>query len=112
MIHKGFLHPNASGSVTNLPVLARGLPVPSVRGAIRPRPVPILLVQHTEEIPFQVPTLQLGLTWEVPRLGLVDVDFGDCVESEELATDLALEVVPHKFLIGGVKSETRSQGCR
>lgn len=48
-------------------------------------------------------------TWEVPRLALVDVDDGDGVEAEGLSEDLAPEVEPHEFLVGGMESKPWSQ---
>lgn len=42
-------------------VLPSGLPVPFLSGPIGPRTITILLIQSTEEVPFQVPALQLRL---------------------------------------------------
>ena len=51
------------------------------------------------------------LTGEVPGLELVDVDDGDGVELEGSSGDLALQVVQGQLLVGGVESESGTQGC-
>lgn len=54
------LHANPNTpAVHHLPVLARGLPVPLLRGPVGPHSRGVLPVTHTEEVPFVLPHLRL-----------------------------------------------------
>lgn len=64
MVNKGLLHPNSARILTNRTVLPSGFPIPFFSSSIRPRTIPILLVQSTEEIPLQIPALQLRLAYK------------------------------------------------
>jgi hypothetical protein len=52
-------------------------------------------------------------TWQIPGLALVEINLWNDFELNLSPVDLPLEVVDDKFLIGGVKPETRRQtdGC-
>lgn len=64
MVNKGLLHPNSARILTNRTVLPSGFPIPFFSCSIRPRTIPILLVQSTEKIPLQIPALQLRLAYK------------------------------------------------
>lgn len=61
MENEGLLHPNSAGLMVNGTVFPSGLPVPFLGSPVSPPPISVLLIQSTEEIPLQVPCLQLRL---------------------------------------------------
>ena len=59
VVNEGLLHPNGPRAMADGAVLPSGLPVPLKRRPVGPRPISVLLVQRTEEVPLQVPSLHL-----------------------------------------------------
>lgn len=51
------------------------------------------------------PGFLISLTFEVPRLELVEIHFPDDVQIDRLVRDLLSEVIVEKLLIGGMKPE-------
>lgn len=62
MVNEGLLHADFTPAMLDGAVVAGGLPVPFLGGAVRPRTATVLPVQHSEEVPLQIPSLQLRLT--------------------------------------------------
>ena len=104
------LHPDDPGPMAHLPVLPRGLPVPTRRGAVGAGAVGVLAVEAAEEVPLGVAGAEAGAGGQVPGLDLVEVDLCDGVDLERAAEDLALEVVGDELLVGGVEAEARREG--
>ena len=55
----------------------------------------------------QVQVDKKRLTRQVPGLAVVEVDFGNGMDSEAAVNNLIGEVVGHKLLVRGVKPEAR-----
>jgi hypothetical protein len=104
------LHADDPGAVAHLPVLASGLPVASVGGAVGAGAVGVLAVEAAEEVPLGVAGAEAGAGGEVPGLDLVEVDLGDGVDLEGAAEHLALEVVGDELLVRGVEAEPGGEG--
>ncbi|BAS85333.1 Os03g0624700, partial [Oryza sativa Japonica Group] len=135
--HQRLLHAGERAAVEDLLVLAGGLPVAGVRGAVGADPRRVLAVAHAEEVPLLLPHACLAcishpstlrscvrtidqfihlyvcicsrLTGEVPWLALVEVDVGDGAGGEAEVGDLAGEVVRHQLLVRRVEPEPRRQ---
>lgn len=60
VVHEGLFHPHGAVAMGHRAVLSSGLPVALLGGAVGPGAIPILAVQHAEEVPFQVLGLELG----------------------------------------------------
>jgi len=49
------------------------------------------------------------LTWQIPRLRLVEVDFSNGPSAEVGVNDLLVEVMGYKLFISGVEAKSRRQ---
>nr|ACR34846.1 unknown [Zea mays] len=91
----------------DVPVLARGLPVPGLRGPVGPQPRRVLAVLEAEEVPLLLPHPRQR--WQVPGLALVEVGLGDGERGEAGVGGLAGQVVRDELLVGRVEAEARGQ---
>ena len=93
MVNEGLLHAYLAIAILDSTILAGGLPVTVDGGAFCLLPLLVLLVQNREEIPFQIPSIQLRQFGELPWLIVVDIDDADVVVVVEFSDDLPAEIV-------------------